>query len=98
MPELEVSEAFDITGRGAAILFESQPDPVWDWCEHEVRVDPPSGDSFKTFAQVEFALHSEPKRHETMGLLFPNHRAIEFPSGTRITYIRAIPKIGPHDA
>ena len=92
MDELLVSESVYISGRGAVAFFETNPDPIWEWCQHRVEVTLPNGESFPTTVGVEFAYHGGRDPHESMGLLFPSHKIADLPPGSRIVHIKTFPR------
>ena len=88
MDELVVSESVYISGRGAVVFFDTDPEPIWEWCQHRVEVRRPNGESFQTTAGVDFAYHGGEDHHESMGLVFPSHKVVDLPPGSRIVHIK----------
>jgi hypothetical protein len=82
---LIVKDAFHITTRGTAVLFEIDPVPWWEWKPHHVRVTKPSGEFFEALAQVEFARKVPPG--EVMSLLFKELTIVDIPIGSRIELV-----------
>ena len=85
MNDLIVKDAFYITTRGTAVLFEVDPVPWWNCKPHRVLITKPNGDYFEALAHVEFARKVPPG--EVMALLFKDHAALDIPIGSRVELI-----------
>ena len=69
MNELVVIETAEITGRGLALFFQSDPDPIPEQYRLHVQITRPNGTTFKSAAQREFARKVPPG--EVVAFLLP---------------------------
>ena len=88
--ELTVSESCRISGRGTAVFFETEPDPVPSWERYYVMLTTPDGSEYQTIGSVEFARKAPPG--EVVGLVLGEFEPEQAPAGTRVKFICPLSK------
>ena len=86
--ELRVAEAFEITGRGTAVVFETDPDPGLPWRKHRVRIRSEGRASVETIGQVELVRKIPPG--EVIALVFSELYPSDIPRGSTVLVLEAI--------
>jgi hypothetical protein len=82
-----VSQSFNITGRGAGVLFEDDPAAILPLGPVRVQVSTPAGHTFEVDANIEAARKVPPG--EVLALHFPSLSSSELPVGSVVVLVDA---------
>jgi hypothetical protein len=86
MNELRVTEVVEISGRGVALFFERDPNPVPAQHQLRVRIVRPDGTETYSEASREFARKVPPG--EVVSFLVPNLRRSDVPVGSMVSIVK----------